>query len=67
VTRADEFRDQAAACLDRAKTAVDLKVKLELLMIAVAWLDLADVAEQSPGRQEVLRHRSDGAASSGIG
>ena len=57
MTKAGEFRDQAAVCLDRAKTAVDLKAKLELLMIAVAWLDLADLTEQSAGREVQLRER----------
>lgn len=33
-------------CLDRAKGAVHLKSKLELLGIAVAWLDLADLVER---------------------
>jgi hypothetical protein len=46
VARADEFRDQAAVCIDRAKGAVHLKSKLELLSIAVAWLDLADLVER---------------------
>ena len=51
----DEFRDRAAACLDHAKAAGDLKAKLELLMIAVAWLDLVDLKEQNAGRETCLR------------
>lgn len=47
MAKEDEFRDQAAACLDRSNKASDVKSKLELLAIAVAWLDLADLTEQS--------------------
>lgn len=42
----EEFRDRAALCLDSAKKAVDAKSKLELLGIAIAWLDLADLVER---------------------
>ena len=47
MARVDEYRDQAGECLDRAKRTVDIKSKLELLGIAVAWLDLADMVERS--------------------
>lgn len=47
MAKVDEYRDQAAACLESAKKAVELKSKLELIGMAVAWLDLADIAERS--------------------
>jgi hypothetical protein len=53
VASVDGFRDQAASCLDQAKRAVDLTSKLELLGIAVAWLDLADLVERSAARSAV--------------
>jgi hypothetical protein len=59
VTKVEEFRNQAAVCLDRANTVVDLKAKLELLLIAVAWLDLADLTEQSGGGRVLLRDATD--------
>jgi hypothetical protein len=46
MAKTDGFRDQAAACLEAAQSAADAKAKLELLMIAVAWLDLADLVER---------------------
>ena len=46
MAKTDAFRDRAAACLEAAQRAADAKAKLELLMIAVAWLDLADLVER---------------------
>lgn len=51
MAKADEFRDQAAECLDRARTVEQLDIKLELLGIAVAWLDLADCVEHAASRR----------------
>lgn len=67
VAKVEEFRNQAAVCLDRAKVAANLKAKLELLMIAVAWLDLADLLEQGAAgralgdRTDLAQPRSDSA------
>lgn len=43
--RTDEYRDQAAECLDSARSVADTKAKLELLALAKSYLDLADLAE----------------------
>lgn len=41
----DEYRDQAAECLDSARSVADPKAKLELLVLAKGYLDLADLVE----------------------
>lgn len=38
----DEYRSFAAACLDLARAAADRAEKARLLLMAEAWLDLAD-------------------------
>jgi hypothetical protein len=48
LNKADEFRDQAAGCLELAQKAADLKTKLELLLVAAGWLGLADRLEGLP-------------------
>lgn len=50
-TRTDEYRDQAAECLDSARTVADGKAKLELLALAKGYLDLADLVEASANEQ----------------
>jgi hypothetical protein len=60
MAKTDAFRDQAAACLEAAQSAADAKAKLELLMLAVAWLDLADFVERpvpSPAVQLPISQR----------
>jgi hypothetical protein len=52
MAKADEFRDQAAECLDRAKAVEQFDIKLELLGIAVAWLDLADCVEHAASQRD---------------
>lgn len=51
-TRTDEYRDQAAECLDSARTVADAKAKLELLALAKGYLDLADLVEVSATNAE---------------
>lgn len=63
--KVDEFRDQAAACLDGARKTADLKSKLELLGIAVAWLDLADLLEGSALYQQHDRAATSSAKGTG--
>jgi len=45
--RTDEYRDQAAECLDSDRSVADAKAKLELLVLAKGYLDLADLVEGS--------------------
>lgn len=45
VATTDEYRDQAAECLDSARSVADPKAKLELLVLAKGYLDLADLVE----------------------
>lgn len=47
VASTDDYRDQAAECLDSARSVADPKAKLELLALAKGYLDLADLVEGS--------------------
>jgi len=42
MSKIDEYRSFAAVCLDLAKSAADRTDKTRLLLMAEAWLDLAD-------------------------
>jgi hypothetical protein len=42
MTKIDEYRSFAAVCLDLAKATADRTDKTRLLLMAEAWLDLAD-------------------------
>jgi hypothetical protein len=42
MSKIDEYRSFAAACLDLAKSTADHTDKTRLLLMAEAWLDLAD-------------------------
>ena len=50
----DCYRDQAAECLDSARTVADAKAKLELLALAKGYLDLADLVEGSASEHAML-------------
>ena len=45
VATTENYRDQAAECLDSARSVADPKAKLELLVLAKGYLDLADLVE----------------------
>ena len=57
--RTDEYRDQAAECLDSARSVADAKAKLELLALAKGYLDLADLVEGSASEHGVIARRRD--------
>lgn len=42
MSKIDEYRSFAAACLDLAKSTADRADKTRLLLMAEAWFDLAD-------------------------
>jgi len=46
-TRTGEYREQAAECLEGARTVAYARAKLELLALANGYLDLADLVEAS--------------------
>jgi hypothetical protein len=52
-----EYRRLAAACLDLSKRAAALADKTRLLLIAEAWLDLADRVTRARGK---AKRRNDG-------
>lgn len=54
VATTDEYRDQAAECLDTARTVADAKAKLELLVLAKGYLDLADFVEGSANENGMM-------------
>ena len=55
MTKKDEYRRSAAACLDLATRATDLTNKASLIAMAEAWLNLADKVSRLPADEPLVR------------
>ena len=55
VSKQEEYRGFAAACLDLASRATELPNKASLLAMAEAWLNLAERISRSPADAPLVR------------